>query len=193
METNSSAFSSTTEVESTPSSGGRIVLRIRLPPAWTPEEDASLERLARENGFRHWRRVAMEMQPRGRRSPKQCRDRWRDHLARDVYHRPFTVDDDAELAHLRLRDGGDRWKDISRAVRCRSSSAMRRRWRELRKSNAFLRALYWHPDQPVQPLLEDALSYSDVVDSSVASYRGGCDAMAGGGTIVAPGLACLAT
>nr|XP_015636830.1 transcription factor MYB3R-5 [Oryza sativa Japonica Group] len=164
METSSSDFSSTTEVAATPSSAMRIILRIRLSPAWTPEEDACLERLARGYGFRHWRRVAEEMQPRERRrSPKQCRDRWRDHLARDVYHRPFTADDDAE-----------------------------RRWRELRKSDAFLRALYWHPDQPVPPLLDDALSCSDVLDSSVASYRGGCDAVAGGGTIVAPGFACFA-
>ncbi|BAD73047.1 Myb-like transcription factor-like [Oryza sativa Japonica Group] len=184
----------TYQVAATPSSAMRIILRIRLSPAWTPEEDACLERLARGYGFRHWRRVAEEMQPRERRrSPKQCRDRWRDHLARDVYHRPFTADDDAELAHLRLRGGGgDRWKDISRAAHCRTSRAMRRRWRELRKSDAFLRALYWHPDQPVPPLLDDALSCSDVLDSSVASYRGGCDAVAGGGTIVAPGFACFA-
>jgi hypothetical protein len=90
--------------------------------------DAVLERLAMEHGSRHWRRVAAQM-PRhsSRRSPAQCCDRWRDHLARDVFHRPFTADDDAELALLCLRlDDG------------RSSRAVKRRWRELRKSDAFL-------------------------------------------------------
>ncbi|KAF0924854.1 hypothetical protein E2562_014940 [Oryza meyeriana var. granulata] len=190
METASTAFSSSAEGAATPSSSGRIILRIRLPPAWTPEEDACLERLARENGFRRWRRVASAM-PRHR-SSRQCRDRWRDQLARDVYHRPFTSDDDAELARLRLRDGGDRWKDISRAVHCRSSRAMKRRWRELRKSDAFLRALYWHPHQLlVQPPAEDASLHGDIPTSSVVSYRVGCDAVAAGGTTVAPGFAYL--
>uniref|UniRef100_A0A0D3GF19 Myb-like domain-containing protein n=1 Tax=Oryza barthii TaxID=65489 RepID=A0A0D3GF19_9ORYZ len=114
---------------------GRCVVRIRLPPAWTPELDAVLERLAMEHGSRHWRRVAAQMpRHRSRRSPAQCRDRWRDHLARDVFHRPFTADDDAELARLCLRlDDG------------RSSRAVKRRWRELRKSDAFLGKLWRRP------------------------------------------------
>uniref|UniRef100_J3KXJ3 Myb-like domain-containing protein n=1 Tax=Oryza brachyantha TaxID=4533 RepID=J3KXJ3_ORYBR len=171
METSPPAFSSTTTEgpAATPTSSGRIVVRIRVSQAWTPEEDACRERLAGENGFRRWRRVASAMSRR--RTPGQCRDRWRDHLARDVYHRPFTSEDDAELARIRLRDGRGRWKDISRAVYCRSSRALKRRWRELRKSDAFLRALYWYPHQPVQP----------PADSIVLSCSVGCDAVAGGG------------
>uniref|UniRef100_A0A0D9Z696 HTH myb-type domain-containing protein n=1 Tax=Oryza glumipatula TaxID=40148 RepID=A0A0D9Z696_9ORYZ len=84
--------------------------------------------------------------PRRRRSPAQCRDRWRDHLARDVFHRHFTSTDDTELARLclHLDDAGHRWKHVSRAVYGRSSCAVKRRWRELRKSDAFLSAL-WRP------------------------------------------------
>ncbi|KAF2938918.1 transcription factor MYB44-like [Oryza sativa Japonica Group] len=138
--------SSSTTVASSPASPplGRCVVRIRLPPAWTPEEDAVL-RLAMENGSRHWRRMAAQM-PRRRRSPAQCRDRWRDHLARDVFHRHFTSADDTELARLclHLDDAGHRWKHVSRAVYGRSSCAVKRRWRELRKSDAFLSAL-WRP------------------------------------------------
>uniref|UniRef100_A0A0E0GMT8 Myb-like domain-containing protein n=1 Tax=Oryza nivara TaxID=4536 RepID=A0A0E0GMT8_ORYNI len=171
----SAAFPSSAEeaaAAASPTSGGkRIVLRIRLPPAWTPEEDACLARLAAENGFRHWRRVAESMAAarsgrRPRRSPGQCRDRWRDHLARDcrdrwrdhlardVYHRPFTADDDAELARLLLKRDGDgerSWKDISRAAYCRTSRGMRRRWGELRDSDAFLRKLWCPPPPPMQP------------------------------------------
>jgi len=117
------------------------VLRIRLPPAWTPEEDARLERLAREHGFRHWRRVAARMG--SGRSSRECRGRWRHHLARHVYHRPFTARDDDDLARLYVRHGG-RWRDMSRAVGGRTSRVMRRRWRELRDSDAFLSKL-WKP------------------------------------------------
>jgi len=107
------------------------VLRIRLPPAWTPEEDARLERLAREHGFRHWRRVAARMG--SGRSSRECRGRWRHHLARHVYHRPFTARDDDDLARLYVRHGG-RWRDMSRAVGGRISRVMRRRRRELREA-----------------------------------------------------------
>ncbi|KAK8463575.1 hypothetical protein SEVIR_1G381300v4 [Setaria viridis] len=120
------------------------VLRIRPPPAWTAEEDARLERLAREHGCRHWRRVAASLLTG--RSSRQCRDRWRHHLARDVYHRPFTARDDDDLARLYVRHAG-RWRDISRAVHGRTSRAMRRRWRELRDSDAFLSKL-WRPRPP---------------------------------------------
>uniref|UniRef100_A0A0E0AJ08 Myb-like domain-containing protein n=1 Tax=Oryza glumipatula TaxID=40148 RepID=A0A0E0AJ08_9ORYZ len=108
----------------------RCVVRLKLPPAWTPEEDARLQRLAKENGFRRWSRVARSMP---RRSARSCRDRWRHHLARDVYHRPFTARDDDELLRLHYRLG-DRWKEIGRAVYGRTSRVMKHRWRELRRS-----------------------------------------------------------
>ncbi|CAM0881621.1 unnamed protein product [Alopecurus aequalis] len=104
-----------------------LLVRLKLPRAWTAQEDARLARLATENRFRHWHRVARQMPGR---SYALCRDRWRDHLARDVYHRAFTASDDAELARLhRLHDG--RWSRISRAVHRRTSRVMKRRWREL--------------------------------------------------------------
>uniref|UniRef100_A0A0E0LJV5 Myb-like domain-containing protein n=1 Tax=Oryza punctata TaxID=4537 RepID=A0A0E0LJV5_ORYPU len=108
----------------------RCVVRLKLSPAWTPEEDALLQRLAKENGFRRWSRVARSMP---RRSTRSCRTRWRHHLARDVYHRPFTARDDDELLRLHYRLG-DRWKEIGRAVYGRTSRVMKHRWRELRRS-----------------------------------------------------------
>uniref|UniRef100_A0A0E0PW12 Uncharacterized protein n=1 Tax=Oryza rufipogon TaxID=4529 RepID=A0A0E0PW12_ORYRU len=165
MEPSSSSSSSTASAV-TPSSAppsGRccVVLRIKLPAAWTPEEDAALERLAVENGSRHWRRVAAQM-PR-KRSPVQCRDRWRDHLARDVFHRPYTAADDDELTRLVLRPGGggDRWKDISRAVHGRSSRSVKRRWMEIGTSDELLRKL-WHPRSSM-------LSPATVVDAVPSS------------------------
>ena len=77
------------------------------------------------------------------RSSRECRGRWRHHLARHVYHRPFTARDDDDLARLYVRHGG-RWRDMSRAVGGRTSRVMRRRWRELRDSDAFLSKL-WKP------------------------------------------------
>ncbi|BAF26321.2 Os10g0350400 [Oryza sativa Japonica Group] len=58
---------------------------------------------------------------------------WCHHLARDVYHRPFTARDDDELLRLHYRLG-DCWKKIGHAVYGRTSRVMNHRWRELRRS-----------------------------------------------------------
>ncbi|KAL6635408.1 hypothetical protein ACP70R_028079 [Stipagrostis hirtigluma subsp. patula] len=182
----------------------RRVLRIKLSPPWTLDEDARLERLATEHGSRRWRRVAARMPGR---SAGQCRDRWRHHLARDVYHRPFTARDDDELWRLYLRHSG-RWSDISQAVHCRTSRAMRRRWKELRGSDAFLSEL-WRRPHPTPAADQDAKmdADSDPATSSSSSHRprhigvvapavAPCslsldDAM-GAGTSLAAGFTCVA-
>uniref|UniRef100_A0A0D9WP13 Myb-like domain-containing protein n=1 Tax=Leersia perrieri TaxID=77586 RepID=A0A0D9WP13_9ORYZ len=156
---------STAAVASSPSAPPRVrcVARQRLPPAWTPEEDAVLERLATENGSRHWRRVASR-----RRCHAACRDRWRDHLARDVFHRPFTPADDDELARLYLRLDGGRWKDISRAVHGRSTRAVRCRWREIRSSDEFLKKL-WSPFSSMLSPAEKDVARMEMELSSAAA------------------------
>jgi hypothetical protein len=50
------------------------------------EEDARLEHLVKEK--KGWSRVAYDTMMR---SPRQCSDRWHEHLACDLYHHPFTV------------------------------------------------------------------------------------------------------
>ncbi|KAL6899633.1 hypothetical protein ACP4OV_006291 [Aristida adscensionis] len=120
------ALVSSAAAQAAPLARGRCIVRLRLPRAWTAEEDALLGRLAKEHGFAHWHRLARRM-PTGR-SAVLCRDRWRNHLARDVYHRPFTARDDDELRRLVARFGSrGRWKDIGRAVYGRTSRVMRRR------------------------------------------------------------------
>uniref|UniRef100_J3MK95 Myb-like domain-containing protein n=1 Tax=Oryza brachyantha TaxID=4533 RepID=J3MK95_ORYBR len=49
----------------------RFIVRLKLPPApWTPEEDALLQRLAKENRFRRWSRIARSMRLRSARKEK---------------------------------------------------------------------------------------------------------------------------
>ncbi|GJN40873.1 hypothetical protein PR202_gn00286 [Eleusine coracana subsp. coracana] len=152
----------------------RCVLRVRPSAAWTPEEGATLARLADEHGARHWRRVAGLMPGR---SSRQCRDRWRHHLARDDYHRPFTARDDEELARLFLRHDG-RWKDVSRAARRRTSRVMRRRWKEIRDTDAVLSKLWKKTDAESDSSTTSSLSsqLQSFVGSGLPCFSLGSDA-----------------
>ncbi|KAJ1282535.1 hypothetical protein BS78_03G059900 [Paspalum vaginatum] len=130
---------------------------------WTGDEDARLQRLAKEHGFHSWRRVASHLPGR---STKECRDRWRHCLARDVYHRPFTASDDDELVRLYVRHAGC-WTDMSRAVYARTSRLLRHRWREIRYTSAVL-GKFWRPRPP--PNDQDALAGRDG-GAAVRSHR----------------------
>ncbi|KAF0908967.1 hypothetical protein E2562_030262 [Oryza meyeriana var. granulata] len=181
------------EIMAPPLPSARCVVRIRLPPAWTPEEDARLQRLAKENGFRRWSRVARSMP---RRSARSCRDRWRHHLARDVYHRPFTARDDDELLRLHYRLG-NRWKEIGRAVYGRTSRVMRHRWKELRRSGFPAAAKKEQPVDMVEidesPPRELQRPVADALASSFAScslsHDQAMDPLTGS---LALGFACMA-
>ncbi|KAG0535592.1 hypothetical protein BDA96_04G379300 [Sorghum bicolor] len=158
-----------------------IVVRLRLPRAWTPEEDARLRRLAKENGFGHWHRVARGMPAPGR-SARSCRHRWRHHLARDVYHRPFTARDDEELRRLVARHGARRWKDVGRAVYGRTSRVMKQRWREIRETTT----------ATVQQRPGCYYDADDILASTFASCNLAMDAMDPRAGSLALGFACMA-
>ncbi|KAE8809250.1 Myb-like transcription factor-like [Hordeum vulgare] len=168
-----------------------LLVRLKLPRAWTAEEDARLARLARENGLRNWHRVSRQMPGR---SHALCRDRWRDHLARDVYHRAFTAADDAELARLHQRHGG-RWRYISRAVYGRTSRVMKRRWRELRR-NGTKKTTFRPPALPAEDLemelSEQHHPLADALCAGLSSCSLGCSPMdPGAAGSLALGFACM--
>ncbi|TVU32015.1 hypothetical protein EJB05_23731, partial [Eragrostis curvula] len=203
----SAASSSSASAPPAAAPRARCIARIRLPRAWTAEEDARLERLAKEHRFRHWHRVARRMPGR---SAGLCRDRWRHHPARDVYHRPFTARDDEELRRLVARFGSrGRWKDVGRAVYGRTSRVMKHRWKEIRnnnhhrgvaKPNRHQEAIMDDDDQPttesVQTAASSTTSYADDVLASsfvscslTASDDDTMDPRAGS---LALGFACMA-
>uniref|UniRef100_J3KU66 Myb-like domain-containing protein n=2 Tax=Oryza brachyantha TaxID=4533 RepID=J3KU66_ORYBR len=127
-----------------------------------------------------------------RRSARSCRDRWRHHLARDLYHRPFTARDDDELLRLHCRLG-DRWKEIGRAVYGRTSRILKRRWKELRRSGFAAAAAAARKEKPTgaedgddnmvesdkesssQPESQGRLSLANALASSFASCSLGDD------------------
>nr|BAC84079.1 Myb-like transcription factor-like [Oryza sativa Japonica Group] len=147
----------------TPPPRARCVVRLKLLPAWTPEEDARLQRLAKENGFRRWSRVARSQV-----------------VPRQVAPPPRPRHDELLRLHYRL---GDRWKEIGRAVYGRTSRVMKHRWRELRRGG--------FPAAATRKEQAPAMDADDMVESEMEdlAHDHAMDPLAGS---LALGFACMA-
>jgi hypothetical protein len=122
---------------------------------WTPEEDAILRSaIVHRCGRGQWTRVSLGPMA-SRRTSKQCRERWLNHLAPTLARlHPWSSMEDVGIVYLRVTLGCE-WADVRTAVPWRSKDDIRKRFNKLDKSEATL-----------EPL--DPVSYLDRFESAVA-------------------------
>ena len=92
---------------------------------WLPEEDIALAQLVRSissSGPINWVRIAQNMQHR---SPKQCRERYHQHLNPGLNREPITVEE--ELIKELEDKMGKRWTEIARKLGNRSETTKQSR------------------------------------------------------------------
>ncbi|XBI49242.1 hypothetical protein VPH35_112839 [Triticum aestivum] len=172
----SASSSARTHYRSRFSLGGRPSIRRRahalLLLQWTVEEDARLERLARENRFRHWRRVARRMPGRSR---SLCRARWRHLLAkREVCYLHTAL---AALSHrdedeLLSRDWMRRWTAYRKKAAKSSPEKAQEYWREFMKNAAtgFAEEKVQSEPEPASPApMQRQHPLADVLASGLSS------------------------
>jgi hypothetical protein len=98
---------------------------------FTPGEDCALCQLVHRFGESNWRTVADQM--RGR-SPRQCRDRWREYLSPELTKAEWGAEEDATLI-AEYEKYGPRWAVIASTLRGRSEVTIKNRWKLLQRRN----------------------------------------------------------
>jgi hypothetical protein len=97
---------------------------------FTAAEDQRLIELVARMGDAQWSEVAKAM---GRRTLRQCRERWKNYLSPAVTREPWSSDEDRLLVKL-VEELGRQWSVIAEAFPLRTNVNVKNRWAALAPS-----------------------------------------------------------
>ncbi|MED6220762.1 hypothetical protein PIB30_048028 [Stylosanthes scabra] len=94
---------------------------------WTPDEDMTLEALVNENENKQkkWSEIAKSLDGR---NPKQCRERWHNHLQPNIKKGKWTPQEDMILMKAHMEIGANKWAKISKRLAGRTDNSIKNRW-----------------------------------------------------------------
>lgn len=124
---------------------------------WSYEEDSILERMVLQ-GCHSWSEVSAHIPGR---TPKQCRERWRNHLDPSINKAPFSPEEDITIQQA-YEQLGNRWTQIAELLPGRTEDAVKMRWKALNPNQKT-------SDKPGRPRLMPGMSSSKNRSASQAN------------------------
>lgn len=94
---------------------------------FTAEEDEKLRELVRELGENDWGEVSSRL---GTRSPRQCRERFKNYLAPNLRNDPWTKEEE-RLLIAKQKEFGTRWSVIASFFPERSDVNIKNHWTQM--------------------------------------------------------------
>lgn len=140
--------------------------------SFTYKEDEQLKKLVLEYGEHDWKTIADNL---GTRTPRQCRERYKNYLMPGIVNGPWTVDEDM-LLYSKFHEIGPHWTIISQFFPSRSEINIKNRWAALsnKRNNKNLKQLSSattsESDQPVSSSAEISSSSSITSESQNNSF-----------------------
>jgi hypothetical protein len=91
---------------------------------FTPDEDLQLRSLVEQLGTKHWEEIARCLEGR---TPRQCRNRYKNYLLDSLVTNPWTPEEDAILIET-FHQIGPKWVEIGKLLSGRSGNNVKNRW-----------------------------------------------------------------
>lgn len=95
---------------------------------WHPEEDARLLELVKKNP-KNWGYVAKEIVGR---TPKQCRERFHNHLDPTIKKGNWTFKEDELIVQIQKKLG-NKWAEIAKRLEGRTENSVKIRWKSIKR------------------------------------------------------------
>ena len=98
---------------------------------FSSDEDQILRDFVIENGNRNWSKITEILQNR---TPRQCRDRYRNYLKEGLNSHSWTEEEDS-IIKKKYNELGPKWVAISKFLNDRNGIDVKKRWNELTSSS----------------------------------------------------------